>query len=42
MRKYFKLNLVVDTVMFYHGNQKDYLMKVLNHLQQLIIALLQN
>ena len=23
-------------IMFYHGNLKDYLMKVLNHLQQLI------
>ena len=26
--------------MFYHGHLKDYLMKVLNHLQHLIIVLL--
>ena len=28
--------------MFYHGNLKDYLLKVLNYLQHLIIVLLQN
>ena len=28
--------------MFHHGNLKDYLLKVLNHLQHLIIVLLQN
>ena len=26
-------------IMFYHGNLQDYLMKVLNHLQQLITVL---
>ena len=34
MRKYFKLiQLLTLLIMFYHGNLKDYLMKVLNHLQ---------
>ena len=28
-------------IIFHHGNLKDYLMKVLNHLQHLIIVLLQ-
>ena len=43
MRKYFKLNSVVGAAdYFYNGNQKDYLMKVLNQLQQLITVLLQN
>ena len=43
MGKYFKLNqLLVLLIMFYHGNLKDYLMKVLNHLQHLITVLLQN
>ena len=33
MGKYFKLNSVVNTaIMFHHGNLKEYLMKVLNHL----------
>ena len=39
MRKYFKLNSVVGVmIMFYHGNLKDYLVKVLSHLQDLIIV----
>ena len=29
-------------IIFYHGNLKDYLLKVLNHLQHLIIVLLQH
>ena len=41
--KYFKLNSVaVLLIMFYHGNQKDYPMRVLNHLQHLIIVSIQN
>ena len=43
LRKYFKLNSVVDAadyVLSWH--KKDYPMKVLNHLQHLIIVLLQN
>ena len=40
INKYFKLNSVVN--MFHHGNPKDYLMKVLNHLQHLITVSLQN
>ena len=38
--KYFKLNSVVGAAD--HGNQKDYLMKVLSYLQHLITVLLQN
>ena len=43
LRKCFKLNSVDGAADYvYHGNLKDYLMKVLNHLQQLITVLLQN
>ena len=43
MRKYFKLNSVAGvTDMFYHGNLKDYLIKVLSHLQHLIIVSIQD
>ena len=35
----FKINVVsMLLIMFYHGNLKDYLMKLLNHLVRLIIA----
>ena len=44
--KYFKLNSVVGAADYVgaadHGNQKDYLMKVLSYLQHLITVLLQN
>ena len=40
MRKYFKLNSIVGVIDRVHGNLKEYLMKVLSHLQYLIIALL--
>ena len=39
MGKYFKLNSVVVVIdLFYHGNLKEYLMKVLSHLQHLMIV----
>ena len=41
IRKYFKLNTIVN-VTFYHGNPKEYLMKVLSRLQHLIIVLIQD
>ena len=43
MGKYFKLNqLLVLLIVCYHGNPKEYLMKVLSHLQLLIIASIQD
>ena len=43
MRKYFKLvRLLVLLIVFYHGDLKEYLMKVLNHLHHLIMVLIQN
>ena len=43
LRKYFKLNSVAGVmIMFYHGNLKDFLMKVLNHQQYLIILSIQD
>ena len=39
LNKYFKV--ITNTIIFHHGNLKDYLLKVLNHLQHLIIVLLQ-
>ena len=44
MSKYFKLNTIVGVLMivFYHGNLKDYLIKVLNHLKHLITVLIQD
>ena len=42
MRKYFKLNSVAGVmIVFYHGDLKEYLMKVLNRLQHLIMVLIQ-
>ena len=38
--KYFKV--ITNTDHIHHGNLKDYLLKVLNHLQHLIIVLLQH
>ena len=38
LNKYFKF---ITNTMFHHGNLKDYLLKVLNHLQHLILFLLQ-
>ena len=35
------LNLLLVLLTFHHGNLKDYLIKVLNHLQHLILILLQ-
>ena len=40
LNKYFKV--IANTDYVHHGNLKDYLMKVLNHLQHLIIVLLQH
>ena len=37
--RYFK---TVTNTIFYHGNVEDYLLKILSHLQHLIIVLLQN
>ena len=34
------LNLLPVLIIFHHGNLKDYLLKILNHLQHLIIVLL--
>ena len=43
MRKYFKLNTILELlIVCCHGNLKDYLMKVLSHLQHLIIILIQD
>ena len=44
MSKYFKLNTIVGVIdrIYYHGNPKDYLMKVLSHLQHLIIVLIRD
>ena len=45
MGKYFKLNSVVvvtDGDVCYHGDPKEYLMKVLSHLQHLIIVSIQD
>ena len=39
LNRYFKV--LTNTITFHHGNLKDYLLKVLNHLQRLIIVLLQ-
>ena len=40
LNKYFKV--IANTDYVHHGNLKDYLMKVLNHLQHLIIVLIQH
>ena len=40
LNKYFKVIPIL--IMFHHGNLKDYLLKVLNYLQHLIIVLLQH
>ena len=43
MRKYFKLNTILELlIVCCPGNLKDYLMKVLSHLQHLIIILIQD
>ena len=43
MRKCFNLNSFVNVIdRFYHGNLKEYLMKVLSHLHHLIIVLIQD
>ena len=43
MRKCFKLNSIVNLlIVFCHGNLKEYLMKVLNHVHHLIIVLIQD
>ena len=39
--RYFKMITNTDYI-FHHGNLNDYLMKVLNHLQHLIIVLIQH
>ena len=36
------LKILPILIIFHHGNLKDYLMKVLNHLKRLIIVLLQH
>ena len=41
--RYFKVNAITNTdYIIYHGNLKDYLLKLLNRLLRLIIVLLQN
>ena len=43
MGKYFQLNSVTGVIdHVYHGNLKDYLMKVLNHPKHLIIISIQD
>ena len=43
INKYFKMITNTDiSSIFHHGNLKDYLLKVLNHLQDLIIVLIQH
>ena len=38
--RYFKINTIINVTDYvYHGNLKDYLMKLLNHLLHLIIVL---